>query len=131
MSAAPGTTKPTRSFALKQKSPSFHHADLDAPAEDGDCANWEHRERGRGVSGRDGVTSAVARGDGRGRRKDCMGGVRNGKEAEEKEGLSEAEHLGERASTRQSRRDSGMVSQARLKNKWKISLSRINTILVN
>lgn len=57
--------------------------------------------------------------------------MRNGKEAEEKEGLSEAEHLGERASTRQSCRDSGMVSQARLKYKWKFSLSRINAILVN
>lgn len=57
--------------------------------------------------------------------------MRNGKEAEEKEGRSEAEHLGERASTRQSCRDSGTVSQARLKYKWKFSLSRINAILVN
>lgn len=57
--------------------------------------------------------------------------MRNGKEAEEKEGRSEAEHLGERASTRQSCTDSGTVSQARLKYKWKFSLSRINAILVN
>lgn len=60
-----------------------------------------------------------------------MGGMRNGKEAEEKEGPSKAEHLGEQASMRQSCRDSGMVSQARLKYKWKFSLSRINAIPVN
>lgn len=30
--AAPGTREPVGSFALKQKSPSFHGADLDAPA---------------------------------------------------------------------------------------------------
>lgn len=57
--------------------------------------------------------------------------MRDGKEAEEKEGLSEGEHLGERASTRQSCRDSGTVSQARLKYKWEFSLSQINAILVD
>lgn len=44
-------------------------------------------------------------------------GVRNGKEAEEEEGLSEAEHLGEQASMHQSCRGSGTMSQARLKYK--------------
>lgn len=57
--------------------------------------------------------------------------MRNGKEAEEKEGLREVEHLGEQASIRQGCRDSGTVSQAGLKYKWKFSLSQINTILVN
>lgn len=60
-----------------------------------------------------------------------MGGLRNGREAEEKEELNEAEHWGERASTRQSCRESGTVSQARLKYKWKFSLRRIDAILVN
>lgn len=64
------------------------------------------------MSGKDGVTERADVSGGmeetvRGRGEDCMGGVRNGKEAEEKEGLSEAEHLGEQASTHQSCRDSG------------------------
>lgn len=53
---------------------------------------------------------------------------RKGKEAE-KEGLSNAKCWREQASTRQSCRHSGMVLQAKLKYKWKFSLSRINAIL--
>lgn len=50
-------------------------------------------------------------------RRGLHGGVRNGKEADRKEGLSEAEHLGEQASMHQSCRGSGTMSQARLKYK--------------
>lgn len=87
------------------------------------------------MSGKDGVNErAGVSGRIRGCRRErgrLHGGMRDGKEAEENERLSQTEHLGEREIMRQSCRDSGMVSQARLKYKWKFSLSRIKAILVN
>lgn len=84
------------------------------------------------MSGKDGVTErAGGTEECRRERGRLHGGMRNGKEAEENERLSQAEHLGEREIVRQSCRDSGTVSQARLKYKWKFSLSRIKAILVN
>lgn len=64
--------------------------------------------------------SVAASEDGRRERGRLHGGMRNGKEAEENEQQSQMEHLGEQEIMRQSCRDSGTVSQARLKYKWKI-----------
>lgn len=87
------------------------------------------------MSGKDGVTERAGVSGGIGgqwrERGRLYGGMRNGKDAGENEQLSQAEHLGEREIMRQSCRDSGTVSQARLKYKWKFSLSRIEAILVN
>lgn len=81
------------------------------------------------MSGEDGVTERAGIGgwsEGR-----LHGRMRNCKEAEQKEQLSQAQHLGEQEIMCQSCRDSGMVSQARLKYKWGFSLSCIKAILVN
>lgn len=104
------------------------------PAKPGSLANWEQRERGRATSGEDGVAE---RADGRrrhaetvgGEGEDCVRGKAGAEEEEEegKEGLSKAE----RASTRQSCRGLGTVSQARLKYKWEFSPRQIDAILVS
>lgn len=49
MRAAPGTRKPVHSFALKQKSPSFHRADLDVPAAQLNLATVLIGSTGRGA----------------------------------------------------------------------------------
>lgn len=71
MRAAPGTRQPIRSFALKQKSPSFHRADMDAPAAQLNLATVLIRSTGREAERCQGKmeqlreqTSAAAWGDG-------------------------------------------------------------------
>lgn len=87
------------------------------------------------MAGEDGATDRAGAsggiGNGHRERGRLHGGVRNGKETGENEQLSQAEHLGEWKIMRQSCRDSGTLSQARLKYKWEFSLSRIEAILVN
>lgn len=87
------------------------------------------------MSGEDGMTEQA---DGRwrhgetdrGRGEDCVSGRGRGKAKRlRRGGLSNAKCWREQASTRQSCRHSGMVLQAKLKYKWKFSLSRINAIL--